>query len=208
MKIAVLAANGQAGQEIVKEAVKRGHEVTAIVRSANKSQAQAVIEKDILDVTRADLQGFDAVVTAFGVFAEELLPLHTKTLEHLVSVLENTDIPFYVVGGAGSLYLTEVGGLTLAESDGFPEAFRPLALAMKAGLDFLRASQHVDWVYLSPAADFDAEAPTKGTYVLEGEVFTTDAEGKSQISYADYAKAMVDLIEDGSYAQTRLSVRW
>lgn len=208
MKIAVLAANGQAGQEIVKEAVKRGHEVTAIVRSANKSQAQAVIEKDILDVTRADLQDFDAVVTAFGVFAEELLPLHTKTLEHLVSVLENTDIPFYVVGGAGSLYLTEVGGLTLAESADFPEAFKPLALAMKDGLDFLRSSQNVNWIYLSPAADFEVEVPAKGTYVLEGEVFTTDAEGQSQISYADYAKAMVDLVEDGSYAQTRLSVRW
>ena len=36
MKIAVIGANGKAGSLIVNEAVKRGHDVTAIVRSANK----------------------------------------------------------------------------------------------------------------------------------------------------------------------------
>ncbi|HGQ3082005.1 TPA: NAD(P)H-binding protein, partial [Streptococcus pneumoniae] len=42
MKLAVIAANGQAGKAIVEEAVKRGHEVTAIVRSENKSQAESI----------------------------------------------------------------------------------------------------------------------------------------------------------------------
>lgn len=36
MKIAVIGAGGKAGSEIVKEALDRGHEVTAIVRSAAK----------------------------------------------------------------------------------------------------------------------------------------------------------------------------
>lgn len=208
MKIAVLAANGQAGQAIVKEALGRGHDVTAVVRSENKSLAKNVLSKDILDLEATDLTDFDVVVTAFGVFQENLLHLHTETLQHLAAVLKDSGIPFYIVGGAGSLYLTEVGGLTLSEAPNFPEDYRPLATAMKEGLDFLRQSQGLAWTYLSPAADFDAEAPAKGEYVLEGEIFTTDADGISKISYADYAKAMVDLIEEGGHAGTRLSVRW
>lgn len=66
MKIAVVAANGKAGQLIVEEALNRGHDVTAVVRSFNKSKAQKVIEKDLFDLTKEDLAGFDVVVDAFG----------------------------------------------------------------------------------------------------------------------------------------------
>ena len=41
--------------------------------------------------------------------------------------------------------------------------------------------------------------------MLAGEEFTTNAEGKSVVSYADYAVAVVDLIANGS--QERVSVR-
>ncbi len=58
MKIAVVAANGKAGQLIVEEALNRGHDVTAVVRSSNKSKAQKVIEKDLFDLTKEDLAGF------------------------------------------------------------------------------------------------------------------------------------------------------
>lgn len=36
MKIAIIGASGKAGNFILKEAVSRGHEVTAIVRNASK----------------------------------------------------------------------------------------------------------------------------------------------------------------------------
>ena len=38
MKIAVIGANGKAGRLIVSEAVRRGAEVTAVVRSDNRSE--------------------------------------------------------------------------------------------------------------------------------------------------------------------------
>ena len=66
MKIAVIGANGKAGSLIVNEAVKRGHDVTAIVRSANKSEAQHELIKDLFDLNKEDLLEFDAVVSAFG----------------------------------------------------------------------------------------------------------------------------------------------
>ena len=55
MKIAVVCANGKAGQLIVKEAVNRGFDITAVVKGENKSAAQNVIVKDLFDLTAADL---------------------------------------------------------------------------------------------------------------------------------------------------------
>lgn len=66
MKLAVICANGKAGQLIVKEAVSRGLEVTAVVRGENRSEAPSAIQKDLFDLTAADLQGFDVVIDAFG----------------------------------------------------------------------------------------------------------------------------------------------
>ena len=107
MKIAVVAANGKAGQAIVAEALERGHEVTAIVRGENKTKADKVLVKDLFDLTKEDLAGFDVVVTAFGAYTPETLPQHTTSLEHLAGLLENSSTRLLVVGGAGSLYLDD-----------------------------------------------------------------------------------------------------
>lgn len=50
MKIAVVCANGKAGKLIVKEAVERGADVTAIVRGENKSVAdkEIIYKKEFL----------------------------------------------------------------------------------------------------------------------------------------------------------------
>ena len=104
MKIGVIAANGKVGRLIVKEALERGIDVTAIVRSANKTEAKKVIQKDIMDLTREDLEGFDVVVDAFGIWDDEKMNLHSVTLNHLADILSGTKTRLLVVGGAGSLY--------------------------------------------------------------------------------------------------------
>ena len=88
MKIAVIGANGKAGKLIANEAVKRGFDVTAIVRSENQSQAQHVLQKDLFALTREDLQGFDAVVDAFGVCNVEQYPFHITSLRHIADLVE------------------------------------------------------------------------------------------------------------------------
>lgn len=105
MKIAVICANGKAGQLIVKEAVNRGLDVTAVVRNENKSAAKSVISKDLFDLTTEDLKGFDAVVDAFGAWTPDALPQHSTTLKHLCDILSGTKTRLLVVGGAGSLYV-------------------------------------------------------------------------------------------------------
>ena len=62
MKIAVVASNGKASRAIIEELVARGHEFTAFARHENQSAAKHFVQKDILDLTKGDLAGFDAVV--------------------------------------------------------------------------------------------------------------------------------------------------
>lgn len=205
-KFLVVAANGKAGQKIVTELMARGLDVTVAVRQANKTQASQVIIKDLFDLTAADVSNFDVVIDAFGAWAPEALPQHTSSLEHLAAILA-PNARLLVVGGAGSLYLDASHTDALKDSDGFPEAFKPLASAMGEGLARLRTLD-VDWTYLSPAADFVADGEKKGHYVIEGEVLTTDDKGVSQLSYADYATAVVDIATSGRYHRERVSVRW
>ncbi|MDG4515150.1 NAD(P)-dependent oxidoreductase [Streptococcus suis] len=206
MKIAIIAANGQAGQTIAKEAVERGHLVTAIVRSENKSVAQEVIQKDAFTLTKEDLAGFDVVVNAFGAWTPETLPDHARLAEHLATILAGSPTRLLVVGGAGSLYLDESQTAMLKDTPDFPAEYLPIAEAMGDGLDLYRQATAVNWTYISPAADFDAEGSKTGSYTIAGEVFQVNAQGESYISYADYAVASVDIAEKGGYKQERISV--
>ncbi len=80
MKLAVVCANGKAGKLIVKEAVSRGLDVTAVVREENQTAAQKVLKKDLFDLTAADLAGFDVVIDAFGAWTEDTLSHHSTSL--------------------------------------------------------------------------------------------------------------------------------
>lgn len=205
-KIAVVAANGKAGQLIVREAVERGNDVTAFVRSKNRTVAENVVVKDIMDLTPKDLVGFDAVVDAFGAWTPETLPRHSTTLAHLCDILSGTGTRLLVVGGAGSLYVNPEHTMTVSETPDFPEIFKPLASAMAEALSDLRERDDVRWTYISPAGDFQAEGERTGEYILAGEELTLNDRGESIISYADYAIAMVDEIESGDHIQQRISV--
>lgn len=204
--IAVVAANGHSGQLIVKEALERGHDVTVFVRSKNRTPAKKAVIKDIMELTAQDLEGFDAVVDAFGAWTPETLPQHSTTLAHLSDILSGSDTRLLVVDGAGSLYLNPEHSLTVAQAPDFPEAFKPLALAMAAALAELRKRDDVRWTYISPACDFQAEGERTGEYILGGEELTVNERGESIISYADFAVAMLDEIESGNHVGQRISV--
>ncbi len=205
-KIAVVCANGKAGRLIVKEAVERGMDVTAVVRKENQTKAQHVLQKDLFDLTAKDLESFDAVVDAFGAWTEETLPLHSTSLKHLCDILSGKQTRLLIVGGAGSLYVNPEHTAQVVEGPDFPDVFKPLALAQAKALDELRERKDVRWTYISPAGDFQAEGEKTGEYILGGEELTLNEKGESVISYGDYAVAMVDEIEKGSHIQERISV--
>ena len=164
------------------------------------------VEITICRATAEDLNGFDAVVDAFGAWTEETLPQHSTSLKHLCDILSGTDTRLLIVGGAGSLYVNKEHTATVMEGADFPDAFKPLASAMGKALGELRERKNVKWTYISPAGDFQADGERSGKYLLGGEELTLNDRGESVISYADYAIAMVDEIEKGDHIQQRISV--
>lgn len=206
MKVAVVCANGRVGTLVVKEALNRGLDVTAVVREDNKTAAKNVIKKDLFDLTAADLDGFDVVVDAFGAWKEEELPNHTKSLMHLCDILSGKKTHLVVVGGAGSLYVNPEHTAVVSDGPDFPPQFLPLAKAQGKALEELRKRSDVQWTFISPAGDFQADGERTGKYILAGEELTLNSRGESIISYADYAIALVDEIVSGNHIQQRISV--
>lgn len=198
MKIAIVCANGHAGQLIAKEAVERGHDVTAIVRGANRSAAQhQVVRADVADITASDLAGFDAVVDAFGAWTPETIGGIGDAIIHLADKMTGSDTRLLVVGGAGSLFVNPEHTATVDMGADFPDDWKPLSASHGRGLAHLRATEGLKWTYISPACDFQAEGVRTGSYILGGEELTLSEDGVSEVSYADYAIAMVDEIERG-----------
>lgn len=206
MKIAVVCANGKAGKLITQELVERGADVTAVVRGENKSAAPKALIKDVLELTKEDLSGFDAVVDAFGAWTEDTLHLHSDSLKTLCDALSGTEIRLVVVGGAGSLYVNKEHTQQVMDGPDFPDVFKPLAHAQGKALEELRKRDDVKWTFISPAGDFQADGEKTGEYILAGEELTLNSKGESIISYADYAVAMADEVLNGNHIRQRISV--
>ena len=205
-KIAIVGGNGRVAKLVAEEAQKRGFEVCAIVRGKSTSPAEHVLQKDAMDLTTADLEGFDAVVDAVGGWTPATYSAVPDVVKHLSKVLAGTKTRLVIVGGAGTLFVDPEHKTTLADTPDFPEAFRGVAAAAAEALAYLRGVDDVDWTFISPAADFQAEGERTGAYTLAGEELTLNSKGESTISYADYAIALVDEIESGAHLKQRISV--
>jgi putative NADH-flavin reductase len=205
MKIAVIGAHGKAGNLIAQQAIKRGHDVTAIVRKKHNDNFKTTIEKDLMDMNKEDLLGFDAVVNAVSAWTEDTFYIHTDGISHLAHLLEGTDTKLLMVGGAGTLYINKEHSLQLIDKPDFPEELKPLGDALRANLERLRSFSNLRWTYVSPAFELDFEGPATSNYIIGGEEFFTNDEGKSYISYSDFAEAFVDIIEN-DYVRRRVSV--
>ena len=207
-KVAIVCAAGKEGRLLVSEAVSRGYEVTGFVRRESDEVILAAkkVVKDLFDLTREDLIGFDVVIDAFGAWTPDTLPLHSTSLRHLCDILSGTEVRLLVVGGAGSLYVNKEHTVQVKDLESFPEVFKPLANMQGEALNDLRKRSDVKWTYLSPAGDFRADGARTGKYLLGGEEYFVNAKGESVISYADYAIAMIDEIENANHIQKRFSV--
>lgn len=204
--VAVVCANGKAGSLITRELVERGFDVTAIVREENKSAAPQTLQRDVFNLTREDLSGFDVVVDAFGAWTPDTIPGITRAASHLADLLTGTSARLVVVGGAGSLFVDATHAITLDATPEFPEDWKPLSAAHGKALAYLENTSDLRWTYVSPAADFQAAGERTGSYQLGGEEMLLNAAGASSVSYADYAIAIADLVESGEHVGEHVSV--
>lgn len=209
MNIAVLAATGKAGRLITLEALNRGHSVSVFVRDSGKAKDLAnngakVIQKDIFTLESKDLVGFDVVIDAFGEWKD--FSLYKKHGEHLAKILAGSKARLLVVGGAGSYYMDKSHTTRLMDTPTFPSAYKGVANAHAELLGLLLEQNGLNFVYVSPPAEFIADAPKSGTYKIIGEEFEVNAKGESKGSYADYASAMIDIAQDLNINKVRVGV--
>lgn len=208
MKIAIIGATGKAGKLIMEEALKRNLDVTAIVRNKSKlsNSEVKVIEKNLFDLNKDDLKDFDTVVSAFGIWEEKELPKHAEVMNHLCDILSDTNIRLMVVGGAASLFVNKEHTMMLIESPDFPKGWINLATNSNKAFEILKGKKNVLWTYVSPSADFQAEGKKTGEYNIgENDELCFNSKGESVISYADFAIAFVDEIENKKFLNKRIT---
>jgi uncharacterized protein len=201
MKIAVIGASGNAGSRITAELARRGHSVTAIARHPEKIATQTNVtptKGDVMDQTGLArlLAGHDAAISSVHFLASDPVKL-------IVAAKESKVGRYLVVGGAGSLEVAP--GVRLVTTPGFPVAYKAEAEKGAAFLDLLRAEKELSWTFLSPSALFVAGERT-GKFRLGTDQLLTAADGKSSISFEDFALALADEIERPAHIRQRFTV--
>ena len=200
-KIAIIGATGRAGSQLLEEALRRGHSVTAIARDTSKIGARAgVVSKNVDVLNAAVLQdavaGHDVVISAAH-FA-------TVPASALIGPVKQAGVKrLLVVGGAGSLLLPD--GTRVIDSAGFPAEYKAEASAGAAFLEALRQEKELDWTFLSPSALF-VEGERTGKFRVGKDDLLVSAEGQSSISFADYAIALFDEVETPKHSRQRFTV--
>lgn len=201
MRVALIGATGNAGSRILAELSQRGHEVTAVVRHPERvPRLDGVIAKKG-DANRVDdlapvLEGHDVVVSSV-----HFLDGHA---DKLIDAVRQARVSRYVVvGGAGSL--DNGKGVKLIDAGGVPEPYRAESRAGCVFLDLLLQTDDLDWTFLSPSAQFVAGERT-GVFRLGTDTALRNANGRSWISYEDYAVALVDEIEKPRHSRRRFTV--
>ncbi|MGW5265014.1 NAD(P)-dependent oxidoreductase [Microbispora sp. NPDC004025] len=214
MRITVFGATGNVGRRVVAEAVSRGHEVTAVARTAVRLaglpggvdggvRVRTGDATDMDDVV-ASIAGQDLAITATcpAPGAEgELVAVATT----LLAACAKTGVRLLLVGGAGSL--TVEGGGPLMDRPGYPSFLLPIASACVAQLAACRADTTADWAYLSPA-DVLVPGARTGRYRVGADELVVDADGESRISMEDLAVALLDEAERPRHHRTRFTVAY
>jgi putative NADH-flavin reductase len=209
MNIALIGATGFIGSALLREALARGHDVTAIVRDTSKLAPAPGLHPVALDVAdepalAGALRDRDAVISAFsGHSKEDVRGEYVRGVRAIVSAVKRADVPrFLLVGGAGSLEVAP--GLQLVDAPDFPAQWKGSALGARDALEMLRAEPDLDWTMLSPSA-FIHPGERTGRFRLGGDQLLTSAAGKSEISVEDFALAMIDELERPAHSRRRFT---
>lgn len=211
MKIALIGATGFVGSAILKEALDRGHEVTAITHDRKEGQPHPKLHSRFADIYDTDelaraIAGHDAVISAFSPpkTDPDIRRKHVQGIKSVIAAMKRTGLQrLLVVGGAGSLEVKP--GLRVIDAPDFPEQWKGTALATADVLDLLRGEHEIQWSYLSPSAMLQPGART-GKFRLGTDQLLVDAKGQSSISTQDYAVAMIDEVEHPTHVRRRFTV--
>src|SRR6185312_1664737 len=216
MKIALIGATGFVGSAILKEALDRGIQVTAIARHPEKIKAQdhlTIVKGDVKESDKLSetFKGNDVVVSAYnaGWTNPDLYNEFLQGSQSIQNTVKKSGVKRYIViGGAGSLFIAP--DIQLVDTSEFPQAWKPGALSARDYLNVLKNEKELDWTFVSPAIEMNEGNPGERTGVyrtgLDNPVF--DANHKSYISVFDLAVAIVDEVENPKHIRQRFTVAY
>ncbi|PRE47837.1 NAD(P)H-binding protein [Burkholderia sp. AU12872] len=208
LNIALFGATGMIGSRIAAEAARRGHRVTALSRNPGAT-ADGITAKtaDLFDPASisAALPGHDVVASAYGPKQEDAAQVIAATKALVAGTRAAGLKRLVVVGGAGSLEIAP--GKQLVDSDGFPPAYKAVALAHREALAYLKTVADLDWTFFAPVALIEPGERT-GTFRTGVGKLIADADGNSRISAEDYAVAFVDALEQHSFVREIATVAY
>ncbi|SRR5579875_177915 len=216
MKIAIIGASGFIGSKILDESLRRGHEVTGIVRHPERLPQNHRLTPVGLDLKESDrlarvLADHDAIVSAWNAAKDgsgpELYDRFVEGNRSIIDAVKKSGVKrLLVVGGAASLKTPE--GVEYIDSPQFPASYEPFKPAMRGVREYyylLKSEPELDWAYFSPAIMIQPGERT-GKFRLGGDRIIADASGLSRISVEDYAVAAVDELEHPKHHRERFTI--
>lgn len=212
-RIVLIGATGFVGSAILKEALNRGFQVTAVARHpekiAVKNELLKVAALDVLseDAVAEFVKGYDAVISAYnpGWTNPNIVEETHQGYTSIINGVKKAGVKrLQIVGGAGSLFVAP--GKTVIDSGVLPDAILPAVKALARVLDEqLKPEKELDWVFFSPAGTIEPGERT-GVYRLGLDDLVVNEKGESKISVEDYAKAMIDELELPKHHRQRFTV--
>jgi len=211
VNITIYGAAGNVGKRITSEALARGHNVTAVVRTkAQLGKLPDNVHPCATDVS--DQQQLALTMKDQDLVISALRPSdgHEDALAALThSVLDGAaaaGVRVLLVGGAGRLLIPGRDGETvLSAPDFLPASAVAIARACQAQYELCLSETRVDWTYLSPAAMLTPGDRT-GRYRLGTHTLVVDESGVSCISMEDFAVAMLDEAEGKKHVRRAFTV--
>ena len=221
LDIVVYGATGEVGSLVVQEALDRGHRVTAVSRSPEQVKMQhdklSVVKGDLLDQASVieTVTGQDVVVVSVrGVIGDSGSPqsaLQFIAAETVVDVLyrqQGRASRLIHVGGSGALEVEP--GILFAEK--LPKILLPKKLEVEIlgqilALEFYHKVDDVTWTYITPPKNF-TDGPRTGVFRIGGNRALQDARGRTRVSRADFAVALIDEAEQARHVRKQFSVAY
>jgi putative NADH-flavin reductase len=209
MRIAIFGANGKIGQVVVQEALDRGHDVTAAVRSPMPFEHErlTVRQVDVLDrgSIRDAVDGHNAVVSAIGGNQRENKRIVIDCAPPLLDGMRAAGVKrLVIIGTAGTLEVEP--GVQRMDRDDFPPVLLPEATAQRVLQAYLTLVDPADieWTYFAPPGLIDPGDRT-GEYVLGDTRLPFNSQGESYISNEDYSVALLDELERPAHVGQRFT---
>lgn len=196
MRLVVLGATGGTGLQIVRQALDRGHSVTAFVRSPERLRRFAdrvnIVQGDLLNSSELArvIAGHDAVVSGFGPrvpIAKGDARLMQQFAEVLTNAMRNANTRRAVIVSVAFLFKDSI----------IPPAYLlgrllfPGVVADAAAMENVFENSGLDWTIVRPP-ELTAKPYTGEYRVLEGHL----PRFGFKISRADVSDFMLKAVED------------